>query len=71
LLTSEDARRIGIDPSMLSFDKEIKTASGAERAAVIRLGRIQAGFILIDDVPAKITAGNTSGNVLGRVSLIA
>ncbi len=41
VLTPEDARRIGIDPSSLSFDQEIKTASGTERAAGVRVRRIE------------------------------
>lgn len=65
VLTAEDARRIGVDPSTLRFDEEIKTAGGAQQAALIRLDRLQIGSILIEDVPAKVTAGNMSGNVLG------
>jgi len=65
VLTPDDARRIGIDPSSLSFDQEIKTASGMERAAGVHVRRIEIGSITIEDVPAKVTSGNTSGNVLG------
>jgi aspartyl protease family protein len=65
VLTSEDARRMGIDPSTLAFDQEIKTAGGVEKAAAVRLGRLQVGSILIEDVPAKVAAGNAPGNVLG------
>ncbi len=65
VLRLDDARRIGVDPSLLSFNEEIKMASGAERAAVIRLDRLQIGSILMEDVPAKVTAGSASGNVLG------
>ena len=65
VLTAEAARHIGIDPSTLSFDQEIKMTSGVEKAAAVRLGRLQLGSILMEDVPAKVTAGNVPGNVLG------
>lgn len=65
VLTSEDAQRIGIDLSSLTFDQEVKIKDGKLKAAGVRLGRLQVGSIVIEDVPAKVLAGNASGNVLG------
>ncbi len=36
-----------------------------ERAAGVRVRRIEIGSITIGNVPAKVTSGNTSSNVLG------
>lgn len=65
VLTSEDAQRIGIDLSSLAFDQEVNTENGTLKAAGVRLGQLQVGSIVIEDVPAKVLAGNASGNVLG------
>ncbi len=65
VLTLEDARRIGFDPSSLTFDQKVQMGRGVEKAASVRLYRLQVGSIVIDDVPAKVTVDGALANVLG------
>src|SRR5690606_4578788 len=50
VLTSQDARRAGIDTGALSFSVPVSTANGTGRAAVVRLDHIEVGGIVRHDV---------------------
>lgn len=66
VLTPSDAKRIGIDPSSLTFNLRVETADGADAAASVRLRNFQIGSHVILDLPAKVSATGKSGNVLGK-----
>jgi clan AA aspartic protease (TIGR02281 family) len=66
VLSPDDARSIGIDPSWLTFDQQVITANGTEAAASIRLRTFDMGFAVFENLPARVTATGTSGSVLGK-----
>ncbi len=53
-LTSEDARRVGIEPSSLDFSVPVKTANGTAEMAQATLPRIEVEGIVVRDVPALV-----------------
>lgn len=54
VLTADDARRAGIDASMLDFGTRVATANGAALAADVRLDRVAVGPIVMRRVPALV-----------------
>jgi len=65
----EDARRLGIDPASLRYDRTVQTANGTTKAAAIRLRELAIGPIVVTDVPALINAGKLSSPLLGMRAL--
>src|SRR5215204_797761 len=61
----EDARRLGIDPASLRYDRTVLTANGTAKAAAIRLRELAIGPIVMTDVPALVNAGTLSSPLLG------
>ncbi len=64
-LTTEDARRVGLDPAHLSFDHEVATASGPSRAALVELGYVQVSGARVERVPAFVLEKGLSASLLG------
>ncbi len=65
-LRYEDAERIGIDMSRLSFTRAIMTANGRAMAAPVRLRQIALGPIVRQDVEASvIEKGQLDQSLLG------
>ena len=65
VLSKEDARRLGIDPASLSYDRTVQTANGVTRAAPIRLRELAIGPIVETDVPALVNATPLPQPLLG------
>jgi aspartyl protease family protein len=64
-LSPGDARRVGLDPDALDYTRTVSTANGRVMVAPVRLGRMQLGPILLEDVPAHVNPGMTAGSLLG------
>ena len=65
VLSPADARRIGFDPAGLRFTGFAETANGTVRTAAMRLGSIEIGPIVIDDLPASVNQAEMRGSLLG------
>jgi aspartyl protease family protein len=65
-LRFEDAVRIGIDPSSLSFTRTVLTANGQARAAPLRLPELRLGPIVRNDISAVVLEeGRLDQSLLG------
>jgi aspartyl protease family protein len=65
VLTPNDARRIGFDPSRLEFDQLAETANGVVRGASVRLDNLVVGSIAMSGVPASVNEADMSESLLG------
>lgn len=65
VLTIEDARRIGLDPSELAFIGRARTANGDVRTAFASLDTVQLGPFSHQNIPASINEGEMPGSLLG------
>jgi len=65
VLTIEDARRIGLDPSELAFIGRARTANGDVRTAFANLDTVQLGPFSHQNIPASINEGEMPGSLLG------
>jgi aspartyl protease family protein len=65
VFSRSDARRLGLDPAALDYDRAVSTANGATRAATIRLRQLSVGPITLSDVPALVNAGELNQPLLG------
>lgn len=54
VLTTDDARRAGIDVDRLRFNVPVSTANGTGRAALVRLDRVEVGGIVRTSVRAFV-----------------
>jgi aspartyl protease family protein len=65
-LRESDAARLGIHPSQRDYSVRISTANGEGRAALVQLGMVEVGDIVVRDIPALITPDNALAvNLLG------
>ena len=65
-LRESDAARLGIHPSQRDYSVRISTANGEGRAALVQLGMVEVGNIVVRDIPALITPDEALGvNLLG------
>jgi aspartyl protease family protein len=69
VLTPKDARRIGLDPGMLTFDQAAETANGTVMGASVRLDSFVVGPIALSQVPASVNAADMSESLLGMAFL--
>lgn len=70
VLTSETARRIGIDVDTLSFSRPVRTANGSTMAAAITIDTLAVGPIVERRVPALVARqGSLFQNLLGMTFL--
>ncbi len=66
VLTFRDAERVGLEPAKLRFDRQVQTANGIAREAVVRVDRLEIGhFVLRDHRIGIAEAGNLPVNLLG------
>jgi aspartyl protease family protein len=65
-LTQEDARRAVIDVRRLRYDREVRTASGTARAALVQLERLQVGTVRLRKVDAMVIERGLTTSLLGQ-----
>jgi len=65
VLTREAARRVGVDPARLTFDRVARTANGPVRGASVRVGTLEIGPIVRSGVTVDVTEGALDTNLLG------
>jgi len=66
VLSQEDAARVGIDLSGLTYSISVSTANGRARAAPVRLGEVAIGPIVRHNVRAMVTEeGRLDQSLLG------
>jgi len=68
-LTSEDAQRLGIDPSTLDYRFSVVTASGEARAAHVNLASISVAGARVDNVDAFVIDHGLQTSLLGMTYL--
>jgi aspartyl protease family protein len=65
-LRATDAARLGIHPSARDYSIKVATANGSTRAALVQLGMVEVGNIVVRNVPATVNADDAlSVNLLG------
>jgi aspartyl protease family protein len=65
-LRETDAARLGIHPSAREYNVKVATANGSTRAALVQLGMVEVGNIVVRNVPALVHADDALGvNLLG------
>jgi aspartyl protease family protein len=69
VLSPDDAARIGIDLSRLSFTGRYETANGEGRGARYTVDRLQIGPVKFFDVPVSINQAKMSASLLGMAFL--
>ncbi len=65
VLGPDDAQRIGLDPSGLSYTREAMTANGIVRGAPVRLGELRLADHVTRDVDAVVNEAPLSNALLG------
>lgn len=65
VLSAEDARRAGLDPSGLTYSGLAETANGTVSTAPVRLDSLALGPWEDRDVPASVNGGDLAGSLLG------
>lgn len=65
VLSSEDARTVGIDPDRLPYAGEAMTANGPVRTARVRLEEVRLGPHVDRGVTAWVSGGEMPGSLLG------
>ena len=68
-LTTDDARRLGIDPASLDYDAKVTTASGPARAARIKLDSVSVAGAQVRDVDALVIETGLQTSLLGMTYL--
>ena len=69
VLTQDDAKRIGLNPSSLSYLGTASTANGTVRTAAVRLHTVSLGAITDTSVRAVVNDGQMFGSLLGMTYL--
>ena len=69
VLTKEDAARVGLDESDLSFTGVAVTANGSVRTARARIDEMSLGPITDADVPVAVNQGDLFSSLLGMTYL--
>ena len=65
-LRESDAAKLGFHPTPRDYSIKISTANGIGRAALVQLGMIEVGDIIVRDLPALISPDEMLGvNLLG------
>ncbi len=68
-LTTEDARRLGLDPQQLSYDYDVLTAQGKARAAAVKLASVSVAGAAVADVDALVIEKGLETSLLGMTYL--
>ena len=65
-LRESDAARLGIHPTPRDYSIKVNTANGVTRAALVQLGMVEIGNIVVRDLPALVHPDEALGvNLLG------
>ncbi|WP_140984070.1 TIGR02281 family clan AA aspartic protease [Asticcacaulis tiandongensis] len=64
-LTPEDARRLGVDPSRLTYDRDVTTAMGKTKAAHVMIDSMGIGQSRMQNVEALVIRDGLSTSLLG------
>ena len=64
-LTANDARRLGLDLNMLTYDRDVITANGPTKAATVTLERVAVAGAGVDRVSAVVVREGLSTSLLG------
>ncbi len=68
-LTTQDARRLGFDPSRLEYGYKVMTASGEARAAKVTLDTVSVAKARVQDVEAFVIERGLETSLLGMTYL--
>lgn len=68
-LTTDDARRLGLDPQQLSYDYDVLTAQGKARAAAVKLASVSVAGARVADVDALVIEKGLETSLLGMTYL--
>lgn len=69
VLSTQDARKVGIDPDELSYAGAASTANGQVSTARVRLDEVAIGPITDRGVSAVVSQGDMPGSLLGMAYL--
>jgi len=69
VLSQEDARRIGLDTSILEYTRPYQTANGVVMGAPILLRRVAVGPVVVENVKASVNSAPMEGSLLGMTFL--
>lgn len=69
-LNRSTARRVGISLSPSDFDRQVDTANGKAKAAVIEIASLQIGRIAVDHVPAVVLEDKALATTLIGMSFL-
>jgi aspartyl protease family protein len=64
-LTAGDARRLGLDPTRLSYGYRVNTANGPARAAAVKLAAVSVAGATLTDVDALVIEHGLDASLLG------
>ncbi len=65
-LRAADAARLGIHPTPRDYNIKVATANGVTRAALVELGMVEIGNIVVRNIPALVHPDEALGvNLLG------
>lgn len=64
-LSADDARRIGLSPEKLIYNRPVFTAQGEVRAAPVILSRIEVGGVEVREVKALVLKDGPKTSLLG------
>jgi aspartyl protease family protein len=65
VLSSDDARRVGLDPRRLTYSQRFQTANGVVRAAPVTLREVRVGQFSVYDLPASVNEAPLAVSLLG------
>lgn len=65
VLSPHDARKIGLNPNMLSYDRFFDTANGRVRGASIRIDDFRVGDLHLKDIGASVNEAAMNESLLG------
>ena len=65
-LRASDAARLGFRPGLRDYSTKIRTTNGEGHAALVQLGTVEVGNIVVRDLPALVSPDEALGvNLLG------
>lgn len=64
-LTKSDARKAGINPARLVYDRPVQTAAGTTYAAAVKIDRLSIGGIQVRNVSAVVMQEGLGQSLLG------
>ena len=68
-LTTDDARRLGVNLSSLTFDRSVSTAAGPSKAAHVELDYVSVAGARVDHVSALVLESGLTTSLLGMTYL--